>query len=320
VSVPPEVTVVIPTRSRWGLLSANALPAALRQDDVEVEVIVVDDCSADETPRRLAEMRDPRVRLVRFEAPRGVAAARNAGITAARGQWLAFLDDDDIWSPRKLRAQLDAAERTQADFVYTAAAAVDADRCCLYALPPFESSRLATALLTRNVMWGGCSNVAARTAVLRALGGFDERLFQLCDWDLWIRLAHTARGASVNEVLVGCLHHEQSMLLTSRPDVFREFDYLVAKHEASARVSGVAFDRAAFTRWVAAGHRRGGRRSRAARLYLDAARHARRPTDVVRAVGALLGERSFEFLRALRPGATNGDRRGPEPAWLALYR
>ena len=91
----PEVTVVIPTSNRWQLLSTCALASADAQVDVDHEVIVVDDGSSDETPARLAERHD--VRVVRHRTRLGVSRARNSGIAAARGEWIAFLDDDDLW-------------------------------------------------------------------------------------------------------------------------------------------------------------------------------------------------------------------------------
>src|SRR3954454_1126760 len=123
----PEVSVVIPTRNRWDLLSRSGLPAALMQKDVDVEVIVVDDGSTDETGARLAtlESEDSRVTVIRHDARQGVASARNRGIAEAQAAWIAFLDDDDLWAPEKLRRQLDRAEETRAGFVYGAAIVLD---------------------------------------------------------------------------------------------------------------------------------------------------------------------------------------------------
>ena len=103
----PAVSVVIPTRDRWPLL-ATTLASALGQDGVALEVVVVDDGSATAAPV-VPPFDDPRVRIARNDRSLGVAGARNRGIEAARGEWIAFLDDDDVWAPAKLRRQLDAA-------------------------------------------------------------------------------------------------------------------------------------------------------------------------------------------------------------------
>jgi glycosyltransferase involved in cell wall biosynthesis len=319
----PEVTVVIPTRDRWDLLSTAALPAARGQQDVDLEIVVVDDGSTDATPEGLAALADPRIRVVRHEQSRGVAQARNAGIVAARGEWLAFLDDDDLWSPRKLRMQIDAAGAEEASFAYGGAAAVAEDRSWLYSLPPAAPDVLAVSLLSRNVLWGGCSNVIARADFVRKLRGFDERLFQLADWELWIRFAQSGRAAALRDVVVGCVVHPRSMLLTSENDLFAEFDYVAAKHRAASAAYGVRFDRRLFTRWVALGHRRAGRRGRAARIYVMGAVSNRDAGNLPRALAALLGERPLERARRAlgrAPVDAAPVDSSEEPEWLALYR
>lgn len=318
----PEVTVVIPTHSRWDLASTAALPAALGQEDVELEVVVVDDGSTDSTAEGLAEMDDARLRVVRHDRPRGVAQARNAGIAAARGEWIALLDDDDLWAPRKLRTQLDAAAGERAAFAFGGAAALAEDRTWVYSLAPPDPETLASVLLERNVLWGGCSNVIVRSDLVRRLGGFDERLFQLTDWDLWIRLSQAGRGAACSEVLVGCIEHHRSMLLTTEDDVFQEFDYLEEKHRALREAAGVRIDRRTFSRWVALGHRRAGRRSRAAGIYLDTFVREHDAGSLARALIAPLGERPVEWLRLLRRRpAMAAPRHGlGEPPWLSIYR
>src|SRR5687767_3711622 len=85
----PEVTVVIPTRDRWELLARRGLRSALGQEEVRLEVVVVDDGSAEPAPASI--LRDERIRVVRHEASRGVPAARNRGITEASAPWTAFL-------------------------------------------------------------------------------------------------------------------------------------------------------------------------------------------------------------------------------------
>jgi len=126
-------------------------------------------------------MRDPRVRTVRHETSRGVARARNAGIAAAESPWLAFLDDDDLWAPEKLAAQLEAAQAADATFAYAGGGGLDASHRFLFGVEPPDPKTVRDALLRWNVIWCGCSNVIARTEVVRVLGGFDEKLFQLAD-------------------------------------------------------------------------------------------------------------------------------------------
>ena len=101
----PLVTAIIPTHDRAGLIM-RAVASALGQTYPNMEVIVVDDGSGDDTPARLAAVADPRLRVIRHERAGGVSAARNAGIAVARGAYVALLDSDDEWLPEKIARQL----------------------------------------------------------------------------------------------------------------------------------------------------------------------------------------------------------------------
>jgi len=315
---------VIPTRNRWLMLERAALRAALSQELVDHEVVVVDDGSTDRTSQRLEELRDPRLRVVRLDERRGVATARNAGIANAQGEWIAFLDDDDLWSPFKLRRQIDAAREADAVFAYAGVVSVDELGTAQYSFSLPDPVGLLPRLLASSVVPAGCSNVLARTEVVRDLGGFDERLFQLADWDLWIRLARAGRAASCKDVLVGYVEHGENMLLTDPRDVRREFAHLDAKHESLRAIHAVELDRAAFAHWVAWGHLRRRRRLRAARVYFRSGIENRRPRDVALAGGFAL--RAALPIGGVRPALqrlTRGSAYATppaEPAWLDLYR
>ena len=314
-----SITVVVPTRDRWDVVS-RTIRSALAQEEVEVEVVVVDDGSVDEAPGALPGLADGRVQLVRHTQPLGAGAARNAGIRAGRGEWIAFLDDDDLWSPQKLRLQLDAAERVGAGLAYAGVVWVDERLALLHGHAPPPPGTLARELLRWNVLWGGASNVVARRDLLESIGGFDEELHQLADWDLWIRLAQAAPAAVADDVLVALVVHEQSMLLVDRRDVFLELDRLAAKHQRAAVAEGTSVDRARFSRWVAAGHQRAGRRRAAAGAYL---RGNRALGNLLRAAVSPLGSTVFSAASALReavPGALGpGERTAARPNWLDLY-
>ena len=103
----PLVSVIIPSHNRAVLLP-RAVESVLAQTYSNLEVIIVDDASSDSTPAVMADLvkRDPRVRYFRHETNRYASAARNTGIASARGELIAFLDDDDEWLPEKLAKQV----------------------------------------------------------------------------------------------------------------------------------------------------------------------------------------------------------------------
>jgi glycosyltransferase involved in cell wall biosynthesis len=316
----PEISIVIPTRNRWSTLS-QTLTGALRQTGVQLEVIVVDDGSTDETPSRLAELGEPRVRTVRHETSRHVAAARNSGIAAARGEWIGFLDDDDLWAPSKLRAQLDAAAADDALFAWCAGLVVDERRAVTETWEAPDPADILPRLLRGNWMPAGASNVIAKAEVVRRLGGFDEDLKHFADWDLWIRLAAAGRGAACPEPLVAYVRHRENMILIDSRGLVGELRELLGKHRAQAESygvtpNGVIPDHRGVYRWLGAGHARRGRRLRAAGYYLRAALgrspYGRRQT-FKDAGSALLGR-----VPADRPPSID-ERLIDAADWLAVY-
>ena len=311
----PAVSVIVPTRNRWQLLSRTALPSALAQEGVELEVVVVDDGSTDETPGRLAELTstDTHVRVLSHDSSRGVAAARNTGIAVAEGRWVAFLDDDDVWSPRKLAAQLEAAMRVGTSWVYSGALAVSSAGDVLYEYYFPEPSIVADQLRRSAVVPAGASNVLARTTRVRDLGGFDERFSMLADWDFWIRLSETGRPAAVRDVHVAVLHHSRSGHAVT--DQSGELELLIRKHGARAPSGPLQPDVRGHGRWVASEHSRAGLHRKAAWLYArDAWRH-RSPTNGLRAFDALLGKRIGSLVLSPRRGRVGGAAL-VAPTWL----
>ena len=313
---------MIATRNRWRLLSTHGLPSALRQEDVELEVIVVDDCSTDETAARLAELDDRRVRVVRHDVRRKLAGAHNTGVAAARGEWVAFLDDDDLWSPRKLRMQLDVAEREGVDWVYSAAVVVDEHKRVLEADPFPDPHELPQLLLGGNHVPGGGSNVMARAEVVRRVGGFDESLVRFSDWDLWIRLARSGLPAASPAIAVARVEHGQNMVIRDRAYARESFTRLLSKYRPVTRK-----DRLGVAEWTAHEHHRAGKRVVASWLYLRAAVEYRSPGNLPPAVGALFGERGMSWASRLLLGLRRSSHLEPEPntvpaepPWLASYR
>jgi glycosyltransferase involved in cell wall biosynthesis len=278
---PVEVSVVVPTRNRRALL-ARTLTTIRAQRGVALETIVVDDGSDDD---RLADdpvLAGPDVVYVRHDEARGVSAARNTGIARARASWVAFVDDDDLWAPSKLAAQLEAlAAEPEAGWSSTSALLLD-ERLRIRARQNAPRDRLLDRLLEYNVIPGGCSAVVARTELVREAGGFDESLRVLADWDLWIRLAARAPHVTVPRPLVGYVLHGGNM--TTRDDgLADELASIRAKHAGLRAEHGVAdVDDDLWTEWIADVQRRSGRRLEPALVYGRLGVRKRRPELVAR--------------------------------------
>lgn len=301
----PTVSVVIPTHNRRRLLRTT-LTSVLDQEAVDLQVIVVDDGSQDGTEAMVRAIGDSRLEVIRHPVARGVSAARNAGIAAAEGAWVALLDDDDVWAPSKLRRQIAAALEVGAGFVYCGAFTFErgsegvlADRDA----PP--AARLSALLQAGNPLPGGCSAQVIDRVLAARLGGFDESLLHVADWDMWLRVTRETSPAAVPERLVAYRVHGGNRVVVLRAKAhIREFDRLAVKH-------GLPFDGAGFHFWVASGQRRGGRRAAAVGTHLRAAARYRHLGHLGTAVRVPLGDWAL--------GVRHREKQVPlpTPAWLA---
>jgi glycosyltransferase involved in cell wall biosynthesis len=311
----PTATVVVPTHNRRALLRAT-LAGILAQRAVDLEVIVVDNASSDGTAADLSECADPRLRTIRSHTPQGGTRARNRGLAAARGTWVGFCDDDDLWAPDKLRLQIAAAETTGRSWTVGGVVWFTAAELVTY-VPTPSSYEITAKLPYSNVVPGGCSNVVARRDVLRAVGGFDNRLHVLTDWDLWLRLVRVSPPAVVDQPLLGYrLHTENFSASADRGAALREL-HLVETKSADLR-DGLPLDAAWFHRWMGYSALRGGhRRDAAAAFFLAASWTNREP--LLRALAALIAPTAaWRTARRLRSAQKSRD--GPPPAWLPALR
>ena len=295
-----DVSVILPTRNRSALL-ATALGSALRQRDVELEVIVVDEGSSDETPAVVAGFGDSRVRVLRNERPEGVAVARNRGAARAAGEWLAFLDDDDLWAPDKLARQLREAQALGRHWVYTGCVAIG-DRGHLSGGPPLAPEQTIAALLRYNAIPGGGSNVVVRRTTWQKAGPFDTRLRNTEDWEMWIRLAKLGPPACVSSPLVARRLHTTNSSLDIA-EVMRGTKLIEAMHHTRADWGRLHW-------WMAQSSLRNGQRGAAAAEFLKAA--LRGEARVVAAdIGTILRRRMGGILRT-------EEKRSPPDPWIAM--
>lgn len=190
-TISPEISVVIPTYKRSGLV-LRAIHSVLKQTYQNFEIIVVDDCSPDNTRDAVLTIQDSRIRYLRHETNKGLPAGRNTGIDVARGRYVAFLDDDDEWRPEKLEREYEAIQNHDA---VLCGALVNNTREKLHNRPVVTVDDL------RKGNEFDPSSLLAKTSVLKELR-FDENLRQGEDWDAFIRIAQKYSIGYVPEPLL----------------------------------------------------------------------------------------------------------------------
>ena len=186
----PLVSVVIAAYNSEDTITETIF-SVLNQTFKDLEVIVIDDGSKDRTTERVLEIKDSRVKLFPYENG-GVALARNRGITHASGEYIAFLDHDDLWTPDKIEAQVLALQKDpDAGVAYSWTINMYSEETPIRftKLSPvnFEGD-VYSQMLLYNIVGSG-SNILARAAAIESVGGFDSTPISNEDWDFYLRLA-----------------------------------------------------------------------------------------------------------------------------------
>ena len=226
----PAVSVVIPTYNRAHLI-CESLDSIFAQTFKDYEVIVVDDGSTDNT----AEVLSPYMARIRYlkQENGGVAAARNRGMLAAEGEFVAFLDSDDLWLPTKLEKQV-ALLRQRGDVqlcytdMYLAAQPDEKPRQTLFDAVPYRGNTLLKTLLIQSTNL--TPSVVFRRSILPSVGLFDTVLTCGEDYDFFLRIAAKHSCAYVDECLVFVRDHPHRSLRAELPHV--RIDYEGRRHPA----------------------------------------------------------------------------------------
>jgi glycosyltransferase involved in cell wall biosynthesis len=287
------VSVVIPTRNRCRRLEV-AVRSALAQQDVDLEVLIVDDGSTDATERMVTSIADPRIRFLKRAVSGGVSAARNVGIADAKGRWIAFLDDDDVWAPTKLTRQLDVMARGGRMWSYTGEVMVDGELKIFAGGPPPPPDEVVRQLQRHNSVPGSASSVVVHADTLSEAGSFDPGLTSSEDWDMWIRLARGGPPDWVSSPLVAVSYHRQNAS-GDMAAMLQQLDVVAERH-------GITVDRVRHLRWAAWRALQEDRRADAVGLYGRAIRAG----DV--------GSIGRAMVAVLRPSYANRRTRPDDPA------
>jgi len=207
------ISVVIPTYNRQQTI-LRAVNSVLNQTYQDLEVIVVDDCSTDDTRAVVEAIADPRVRYVCLEKNSGACTARNKGITLSRGEYIAFQDSDDEWYPNKLVKQLAALEENEADIVFCGFEKLYRDDMRwihpqgLSAHFCSQEELLMTSLASTQTFLG-------KAEVIRDVM-FDASLPRMQDYDFIIRAAEKYRVYYLDQVLVTVYEQADSITAGKR--------------------------------------------------------------------------------------------------------
>lgn len=205
----PLVSVVIPTYNRAALLP-RAITSVLNQTFPDLECIVVDDGSTDQTTQVVAGFQDPRLRLLRLPINGGGGHARNVGIQAARGELIAFLDSDDEWLPQMLErlvVRLRECENSRTTVAYCRCEVRDELTMRMWCQPRVVYGGDVFRYLLGGWQPPTLSVFLMKRASMLDVGGFDEGLPSAQDYSIWLMLAEASQHfVAIDEALV--IKHE----------------------------------------------------------------------------------------------------------------
>jgi glycosyltransferase involved in cell wall biosynthesis len=197
----PLISVIIPVYNGEKTIQETVL-SVLKQTITDFELIIINDGSQDATLEIVSRIPDPRIKI--FSYPNaGLAVSRNRGIALAQGDYLAFLDADDLWAVNKLEAQLAALKSNpDAAVAYSWTDCIDEQgRFLRQSAHSTASGNVQANLLLANFISSGSNVLVCKQAVMD-IGGFDETLSNAQDWDLWLRLATRYQFVPVPETQV----------------------------------------------------------------------------------------------------------------------
>jgi glycosyltransferase involved in cell wall biosynthesis len=298
------VAAVIPTMDRPDRVR-NAVESVIDQTYTHIEIVVVDDSTGDETAAIVDNLRkdvsEKELMYISNSEPRGVSAARNQAISVTDADYIAFLDDDDLWEPRKTETQLstfrDGPESLAA--VYCGFKSVSDTGNHLHTKVPEHREDIFEELLIKDVV-GPPSTMMIRRNAIEDVGGFNEEYQHHEDWELYLRLAEkydfdvnpealTTRtihdDATSNEIRAALKHRER--IISSRETELYDNDLYDSAWAAHYRKSGV----------MACRH---GEIKKGRRFFRNSVSHRPRPSVILLYISTLFGKYGFESLRALK--------------------
>lgn len=191
------VSVIMPTFNREKTI-LRAINSILQQTYKDIEIIIVDDCSTDNTQKVVESLNNNNITYIKQDKNRGACAARNEGIKLAKGEYIAFLDSDDEWLPEKVEKQIDFLQKNNVDIVFCSHISQCNGNKVIIPNKKIDSHILYRELLMENFITTG--SILAKSECFKKVK-FDIKLPRLQDWDLMINMGMHFRIEHLNEIL-----------------------------------------------------------------------------------------------------------------------
>ena len=227
----PLVSVIIPARSRPAMLR-EAVESVVGQTYRPIEIVIVLTGATEETTAVARSFEVNYSARIVVTPPRNLATSRNNGIKVATGEWITFLDDDDLFAPTKIQRQVETANSTGASVVTNSWIRFD-EFGPITAWTAHPDKHLPTglsfaeALMTANCLSNG---LLVRAEIMKHLGGFDEKFDACEDWDMWRRIAHRHEIVYMDEPFVHIRVHNTNMSSRRWLMMSTTFRHLVKMH------------------------------------------------------------------------------------------
>jgi glycosyltransferase involved in cell wall biosynthesis len=226
----PQVSVIIPTYNRAQYIE-ESIRSVLVQSYTDLEVVVVDDGSVDDTEKVVSAIADPRLRYIRQEN-RGRSNARNHALSLARGKYVAFLDSDDLYLPGKIELQVDYLKKhPNVGMVYTSAYCInDGGEMLADRYEATVSGRIYEQIAFFTPVTITLPTVMTYREVMDHVGGFDENMHRFEDTDMWRRISKSYRIDAMSDYTCKLRTHDDNSLWNQNPaQIIAALDYYAKK-------------------------------------------------------------------------------------------
>ena len=238
----PTVSAIIPTYNRAHLIG-RAIQSVLKQTYKDFELIIVDDGSTDNTEDIIKEFqkKDERIKYICHDKNKGGSAARNTGIKAARGEYIAFQDSDDEWLPEKLKKQMEIFKDVSVEvgIVYTDMWRITGNKKSYFYSPKIMPK---DKIIYKQALDYGVSNIGIQTSLIKKevfakAGMFDEKLPRYIDLEFFIRLSKYYYFYHINEPLVNyfdteiCISSNAKALIGAQKLILKKYFKDVRKNK-----------------------------------------------------------------------------------------